>query len=92
MYPLTNILAVMATAVKVKQMIDVRIRYFSWELGEAKFDCCPWGGLRDGIMLGSIMFDMSLVKEAISRTAQHWPDMKERRQDEKHLAGKETWQ
>ena len=89
MYPLTNVLAVMATTVRLRQMTEVRIRYFSWELGETKFDCSPSGELREGVMLGSIMFDMSVVKEAISRTAKHWTDTKERRQDEKYQAGEE---
>ena len=71
MYPLTNILAVIATTVRLRQMTDVRIRYFSWELGATKSDCCPWGGLIVGVVLGS-MFDMSIAKEAISCTAKHW--------------------
>ena len=61
MCPLTNILAVIATAVRLRQMTDVRIRYFSWELGETKSDCSPLGGLSAGVMLRSI-FDISVAK------------------------------
>ena len=60
-YPLTKILAPMAAIASSKQMTDVAMRESSCEVGLVKFECCPLGGSSAGVVLGSMVFDLSIV-------------------------------